>query len=69
LYHAAADDPVAVGRASAYTSFWGGGGAGWYDAKSGAVTQKVCSENLFAKTKKKKKIKDKKKKKKKKKVC
>ena len=33
---------------SAYTSFWGGGGAGWYDAKSGAVTQKVCSENLFA---------------------
>jgi outer membrane protein assembly factor BamB len=33
---------------SAFTSFWGGGGAGWYDAKSGEVTQKVCSENLFA---------------------
>ncbi len=33
---------------SAYTSFWGGGSAGWYDAKTGAVTQKVCSENLFA---------------------
>jgi outer membrane protein assembly factor BamB len=33
---------------SAYTSFWGGGSAGWYDAKSGVVTQKVCSENLFA---------------------
>ena len=33
---------------SAFTSFWGGGSAGWYDAKSGVVTQKVCSENLFA---------------------
>ena len=35
-------------QGSAFTNFWGGGGAGWYDAKSGEVTQKVCSENLFA---------------------
>jgi outer membrane protein assembly factor BamB len=32
----------------AFTTFWGGGSAGWYDAKNGVVTQKVCSENLFA---------------------
>jgi len=37
-----------VKKGSAYTSFWGGSGAGWYDAKSGPVTHKVCSENLFA---------------------
>ena len=35
-------------RDSAFSTFWGGGSAGWYDAKNGAVTQKVCSENLFA---------------------
>lgn len=35
-------------QGSAFTSFWGGGSAGWYDAKSGEVTQKVCSEHLFA---------------------
>ena len=33
---------------SSFTTFWGGGSAGWYDAKNGEVTQKVCSENLFA---------------------
>ncbi|MDP7051852.1 MAG: PQQ-binding-like beta-propeller repeat protein [Verrucomicrobiota bacterium] len=37
-----------VVKDSAFTTFWGGGSAGWYDAKNGAVTQKVCSENLFA---------------------
>ena len=37
-----------VKKGTAYTSFWGGSGAGWYDAKSGPVTHKVCSENLFA---------------------
>ena len=37
-----------VVKDSAFTTFWGGGSAGWYDAKNGVVTQKVCSENLFA---------------------
>ncbi|MFP6738472.1 MAG: LamG-like jellyroll fold domain-containing protein, partial [Planctomycetota bacterium] len=37
-----------VKKGTAFTSFWGGSGAGWYDAKSGPVTHKVCSENLFA---------------------
>ena len=38
----------AVRSGSSYTGFWGGSGAGWYDATSGPVTNKVCSENLFA---------------------
>ena len=37
-----------VKKGTAYTNFWGGSGAGWYDAKSGPGTHKVCSENLFA---------------------
>ncbi len=37
-----------VKQGSSFTSFWGDAKAGWYDATSGAVTQKVCSENLFA---------------------
>jgi len=37
-----------VVQGSAFINFWGGGSAGWYDANSGEVTQKVCSENLFA---------------------
>ncbi len=35
-------------QGSAFTSFWGGSGEGWYDAKSGEATAKVCSDNLFA---------------------
>lgn len=31
---------------SAYTNIWGG--EGWYDARSGPQTYKVCSDNLFA---------------------
>jgi len=38
----------AVKEGTSWTNFWGGGGAGWYDAAGGAVTAKVCSENLFA---------------------
>jgi len=34
------------------TNFWGGSGAGWYDATRGAATFKVCSDNLFAVDKK-----------------
>ncbi len=33
---------------SAFTSFWGDAGAGWYDARSGPATFKVCSDSLFA---------------------
>ncbi|MHC1765988.1 MAG: PQQ-binding-like beta-propeller repeat protein [Verrucomicrobiia bacterium] len=35
-------------KGSAYVDFWGGSDAGWYDATYGPVTDKVCSENLFA---------------------
>jgi len=38
----------AVKQDTSWTNFWGGGGAGWYDFSSGAVTDKVCSENLFS---------------------
>ncbi len=38
----------AVRRGTAFTNFWGGSGAGWYDATGGAATLKVCSDNLFA---------------------
>ncbi|MGD9854563.1 MAG: PQQ-binding-like beta-propeller repeat protein [Planctomycetaceae bacterium] len=33
---------------SAFTSFWGDADAGWYDARSGPATFKVCSDCLFA---------------------
>ncbi|MEO2031132.1 MAG: PQQ-binding-like beta-propeller repeat protein [Planctomycetaceae bacterium] len=33
---------------TAFTSFWGDAGAGWYDARSGPATFKVCSDSLFA---------------------
>ena len=33
---------------AAYTEYWGGKDAGWYDATNGPATDKVCSENLFA---------------------
>lgn len=36
-----------VPKGTAFTSFWGGAGEGWYDARSGPATFKVCSENLF----------------------
>lgn len=37
-----------VKQGTSFTNFWGGGGAGWYDAQSGEVTAKVCSDQLFA---------------------
>lgn len=36
---------------TAFTSFWGDAGAGWYDAVEGPVTFKVCSDSLFVKSK------------------
>jgi outer membrane protein assembly factor BamB len=38
----------AVKEETAFTNFWGNADAGWYDARSGPATFKVCSENLFA---------------------
>ena len=38
----------AVKRGTAYVEYWGKADAGWYDARSGPATFKVCSENLFA---------------------
>eukprot|EP00913_Durusdinium_trenchii_P008960 g8426.t1 len=37
-----------VKKGTAWTNFWGKAGDGWYDAATGPVTDKVCSENLFA---------------------
>jgi outer membrane protein assembly factor BamB len=36
---------------TAFTSFWGDAGAGWYDALEGPVTFKVCSDSLFVRRK------------------
>ena len=48
----ASDGPRLIGSAvkqdASWTGFWGGADAGWYDARSGAVTFPVCSDNLFA---------------------
>jgi len=48
----ASDGPRLIGSAvkqgTSWTDFWGGADAGWYDARSGAVTFPVCSDNLFA---------------------
>ncbi len=38
----------AVRAGSSFTNFWGNGTAGWYDATSGEVTHKVCSDRLFS---------------------
>ncbi|MEK6239041.1 MAG: PQQ-binding-like beta-propeller repeat protein, partial [Planctomycetales bacterium] len=38
----------AVKQGAAFTNFFGGAKAGWYDARDGEVTHKVCSDNLFA---------------------
>lgn len=37
---------TAVKQGASWTDFWGK--AGWYDARDGEVTHKVCSDNLFA---------------------
>lgn len=34
-----------------HTNFFGAAGQGWYDAGSGPVTYKLCSDNIFAKSK------------------
>ena len=38
----------AVKSGTSFTEFFGGAGAGWYDSRSGQVTHKVCSDNLFS---------------------
>lgn len=38
----------AVKEGTSWTNFWGAADAGWYDARGGAVTDKICSDNLFA---------------------
>jgi len=38
----------AVKEGTAFKEFWGKADAGWYDAKTGPVTHKVCSDKLFA---------------------
>jgi len=38
----------AVKQGTSWTNFWGSADAGWYDARSGAVTDKICSDHLFA---------------------
>lgn len=35
---------------ASWTSFWGGGDAGWYDARSGAVTFPICSDEVFCRS-------------------
>ena len=37
-----------VKKGTAFRSFWGGASDGWYDAKSGKATAKVCSDQLFS---------------------
>ena len=37
-----------VRQGTSWTNFWGGGGAGWYDSKSGEVTFKIGSDRLFS---------------------
>ena len=36
-----------VRTGTSWTSFWGGGDEGWYDARSGTVTHPICSDSLF----------------------
>jgi outer membrane protein assembly factor BamB len=39
---------TAVKQGTSWTNFWGGADAGWYDARSGAVTNKVCADSIFS---------------------
>jgi outer membrane protein assembly factor BamB len=39
---------TSVKKGAAFKSFWGGSSDGWYDAKSGKATAKVCSDQLFS---------------------
>lgn len=36
-----------VQAGTSWTNYWGGSDAGWYDARSGAVTFPICSDRLF----------------------
>ncbi len=50
-YLASVEDKIigsTVKEGASWTNFWGGADAGWYDARSGAVTDKICSDQLFA---------------------
>ncbi len=38
----------AVKPKTVYTEYWGNAEQGWYDARSGSSTYKVCSDSLFA---------------------
>jgi len=38
----------AVKAGTSWTNFWGKAGSGWYDSRGGPVTDKICSDNLFA---------------------
>jgi outer membrane protein assembly factor BamB len=40
---------TSIPKNSTYTNFHGGGAAGWYDAKTGANTHKVLSDEIFMK--------------------
>jgi len=40
-----------VKSGASWTNFWGNAASGWYDARDGAVTHKICSDILFAKDK------------------
>lgn len=42
---------TSVKTGASWTDFWGNAEAGWYDARDGAVTHKICSDVLFAKDK------------------
>ena len=38
----------AVREGTSWTDYWGGGDAGWYDARSGSVTHPICSDRIFS---------------------
>lgn len=50
-YLAAEEDQIigsGIRNGSTFKEYWGGATAGWYDATSGPVTEKVSGESLFA---------------------
>ena len=54
--YVASTDKLLLGSAvkddAPFRNFWGGADAGWYDAKGGDATGKICSDRLFAYDKK-----------------
>ncbi len=50
-YLAAEEDQIIgsqIRKGSTFKEFWGGASAGWYDATSGPVTEKVSGESIYA---------------------